>query len=128
MDPVSTPDEDWEEPVVRTPSSRPTRPPLTTEGGVEGTALTSEVAPEPAPDSPLTRAARATLDVRESFLLLHADGSSSLYAISEMTGIPLDDVKRVFLRLDALGLVRTIWAPESEENDRPTVTPPPIER
>lgn len=128
MEPVITPDEDWGEPVSRTPSSRPTRPPLTTEGGVEGTTLTGEVAPHPAPESSLTRAARATLDVRESFLLLHADGSSSLYSIAEMTGIPLDDVKRVFLRLDALGLVRTIWAPESEENERPTVTPPPLER
>lgn len=125
-------EEDWdrEEPFSRTPSSRPTRPPSPFVVDVTQAALTGENVPRPLVSHP----GEAEVDVREAFLFLHADGSSSLYAIAEMTQVPLDEVKTGFLRLHAKGLVelehaaspRSGLAPVS--NERPTVTPPPVPR
>ncbi len=89
--------------------------------------LTGETVPKPTTAHP----GDAPLDVREAFLFLHADGTSSLFVISEMTGIPLDEVKRAFERLYAKGVVTMDGARAPDEammSDRPTVTPPPARR
>jgi hypothetical protein len=90
------------------------------------TPLTAESIPKPTGK----RASEAPLDVREGFLFLHADGASSLFAIAEMTGISLDDVKRGFEGLREKGVValegRETFDPL--ESERPTVTPPPFPR
>ena len=111
----------------RTPSSRPTKPPVTALVTLEIPMLTGETVPRPATAHP----GDAPLDVREAFLFLHADGTSSLFVISEMTGIPLDEVKRAFERLYAKGVVTMDGARAPDEammSDRPTVTPPPLPR
>lgn len=112
--------------VPRTPSSRPTRMPVSGNDAGISTPLTAESIPKPTGK----RASDAPIDVREGFLFLHADGASSLFAIAEMTGISLDDVKRGFEGLREKGVVdldgRETFDPL--ESERPTVTPPPFPR
>jgi hypothetical protein len=113
--------------VPRTPSSRPTRLPVSPSvAPAVSTPLTAESVPKPTSK----RASEAPIDVREGFLFLHADGDSSLFAIAEMTGLPLDDVKRGFEALRAKGVIALDGGETFDplESERPTVTPPPIPR
>lgn len=126
---IRSEEENPEEPFSRTPSSRPTRPPSAFSVDVTQVPLTGENVPRPLTTHP----GDANLDVREAFLFLHADGASSLYAIADMTQVPLDEVKIGFLRLHAKGLVELEHATSPRSglafsNERPTVTPPPIPR
>jgi len=112
--------------VPRTPSSRPTRMPVSATGADPSVPLTAESIPKPTGK----RASDAPIDVREGFLFLHADGSSSLFAIAEMTGISIDDVKRGFEGLREKGVIELEGREPFDplESERPTVTPPPFPR